>query len=160
MAAAPPPKTVEDTLRLITERFYSSVDTHDVASILSCLHAEVDWWIFGPQGNVINGHYKGHELVGRFFKNLNAVFNVTHFQYREMHVAPSSRFVTVMGKEEGTVNMLKDDAKFDEEWGGKQFHNRWVHLFWYDEHGKVIKFRANFTQYNQDYPYDDQVRGL
>lgn len=146
----------EHALRLATESFYTAVDKHDVGGILAVLHPDVDWWIFGPQGNIINGHYKGHKDVGRFFQNLNSVFTVTHFQFREMHIAGHSRFVTALGKEEGTVNAMKHSAKFDEDWAGKPFHNRWVHMFWFDEHGKVIKFRANFTQFDQDFPYDSQ----
>jgi|GEM_PF-4123641 ketosteroid isomerase-like protein len=133
-------KTI-DPVQIVTEWYEKGVIPKDMKVVLGHLHADIEWWCFGPPGYLTNGYYQGHEQVEQFFRNLSATLHAASFQPHEYHRA--GNVVTAVGLERGTIR----------QWGMPEsnqcFYNYWVHMFYFEDN-KIKKFRANYTVIEPD----------
>ncbi len=122
---------------------YAAFNAHNMPGILELLDPDIEWNSFGPDFALAIGHFKGIDGVKDFFEKLVGPDTGqqvdTLFYPMQYFVSPES--IHVMGIEQGyfTERVLDGAAN------GGPFNNNFDHTIWFNEDGKIGRFRANYN---------------
>ena len=116
----------QENLRLVQEG-YSDFARGDVQNLLEKFSDDIEWLIPGSKTNPLAGTYKGKDGVGRFFKLLSDLTEISSFEPRDF-VAQGDK-VIVLGSESGRIKTT-----------GREFHSEWAMAFTLRDE-KIVKFQ-------------------
>ena len=112
----------------LVQSLYAAFGRGDIATLLSNLHADIDWESYGPAGSYPTlGQRAGKSEVERFFAESAATQDFSDFSPREFYEAGDKVFV--LGSYAGKIKKT-----------GHAFACEWAHVFTVRD-GKVSRFR-------------------
>ncbi len=120
------------------KKLYELFNEHKIDDILGLLTDDVEWNSFGPDWALAIGSFKGHDGVKDFFNKLMK-------QQCNRAFVPLQYYAS--GEVEEVVHAIGFENGYLKEIGeaGRPFMNNWDHTFWFNNEGKVYRFRANYN---------------
>ncbi len=118
----------------IARSMYAAFGRGDVPTMLAQMDANIVWTIHAPPLVPAGGVARGREAVGRWFKTLADTEELTRFEPQLFF--ENGPHVAVVGVYEGVAKPT-----------GKRWGSRWLHLWTFDEGGKVTAFEDLHDSY-------------
>ena len=120
--------STQDNVKIVQD-IYAAFGQGNIPAILNALADDVEW--HEPPGGEppINGTYRGHDGVGKFFQGLAGVIDVLGFEAQEF-VAQGD---TVVGLGHSRFRAKATGITFDTDWA----------MVWWFRGSKVVKFQVH-----------------
>lgn len=129
--------------RQTAQALYDAFNKHDMPAILNLLDDNVEWNSYSVDWALAIGYFKGHAGVQDFFAKLigpgTGQQTDSLFEPKEYYVSPKS--VHVIGIETGYLSAQVLGGTV----ANRPFFNNFDHTIWFDENGKISRFRANYN---------------